>query len=192
MVTHSLKAADRGVERMNVMIHDLVDAARAEGRQIELHREPVDLRAYLQEYLQRSATAISATRIQLDLPDDLPTVCADYNRLERILTNLLTNAMKYSDAGMPVLVRACRTDGEVSLSIIDQGHGIAPEDQSHLFERFFRTAGARKAEGIGLGLYITRQLVEAHGGRIWVESAVGKGSAFTFTLPVACEGGDQT
>lgn len=184
MIAQGLKAVDRGVERMNVMIQDLVDAARTEGRQLELKCETVDLRAYLPEYIRRSATAIDTARIQLDLPSDLPPVPADYNRLERILTNLLTNALKYSDPGTPVLVRARQMDDHIEVSMTDQGHGIDPEDLPHLFDRFFRAKGT-KAEGIGLGLYITKQLVEAHGGHIWVVSEVGIGSTFYFTLPVA-------
>jgi signal transduction histidine kinase len=111
---------------------------------------------------------------------------ADYNRLERILTNVLSNALKYSDPGTPVWVRARQTGHEVEVAITDQGYGIAPDDLSRLFERFYRAKETR-AEGIGLGLYITKQLVEAHGRRIWVESEVGKGSTFTFTLPVVQE-----
>ena len=127
---------------------------------------------------------METSRIQEEIPADLPPVCADYARLERILINLLSNALKYSDPGTPVRLRAWQQDGQVVVAVSDQGRGIAPEEIPHLFERFYRTAGARKAEGIGLGLYITRILVEAHGGRIWVESEVGKGSTFSFSLPI--------
>jgi PAS domain S-box-containing protein len=185
MVAQGLHAVDRGIARMNAMIQDLVDAARAEGRQLELQREAVDLRAYLPDLLRRSATAMETARIMLDVSGDLPPVAADYNRLERILLNLLTNALKYSDPGTPVLLRARRRDDMAEVSITDQGRGIAPEDLPHLFERFYRVQDERRAEGVGLGLYITRQLVEAHGGRIWAESELSKGSTFTFTLPLA-------
>jgi two-component system phosphate regulon sensor histidine kinase PhoR len=110
---------------------------------------------------------------------------ADPNRLERILGNLLSNALKYSDPGTEVLVSARNTDGEVTISVVDQGRGIAPEDLPRIFGRFYRSITARKAEGLGLGLHITRLLVEAHGGRIWAESELGKGSSFSFTLPMA-------
>ena len=105
--------------------------------------------------------------------------------------NMLSNALKYSDPGTPVCLQAREKDGQVVVTISDQGKGIAPEDLPHLFERFYRAKGTRKTEGIGLGLYITRVLVEAHGGRLWVESEVGKGSTFFFTLPVAQEEGHQ-
>jgi signal transduction histidine kinase len=183
----ALNAIRRGIRRMDVMIQDLTDTARAEGGQLTLDRQPVRLQAYLPELLARSASVLEVTRISVNLPAALPLVCADYDRFERILTNLLTNALKYSDPGTPVEVTAQRQDGDVVLAITDQGQGISADAIPHLFERFYRVPGARKAEGIGLGLYITKLLVEAHGGRIWVESEVGKGSTFSFTLPVADE-----
>ncbi|MHB0938506.1 MAG: PAS domain-containing protein [Armatimonadota bacterium] len=189
MIADSLRAADRGIDRMNVMIQDLVDSARAEGRQLALQREAVDLRAYLPEFLRRSAAALETERVTLEVPGDLPPVWADYNRLERIFTNLLSNALKYSAPETPVIIRVRRTDDAVEVSVSDQGQGIAPEDLSHVFERFYRAKGGQKSEGIGLGLYITRLLVEAHGGQIRAESEIGKGSTFSFTLPVVPESG---
>jgi two-component system CheB/CheR fusion protein len=179
------QAIRRSVYRMDGMIQDLTDMARLEGGQFQLHCEPVNLADYLTQLLQRSSAALEVNRIQLDIPADLPPVRADDNRLDRIMTNLLSNALKYSDPGTPVLIRVRRLNDIVAVSITDQGRGIAPDDLPHLFERFYRTTTARKIEGIGLGLYITRMLVEAHGGHIEVVSEVGKGSTFSFTLPIA-------
>ena len=109
---------------------------------------------------------------------------ADADRLDRMLLNLLTNAQKYSDPGTPVQVRALPREHEVVISVTDQGGGITPEDLPHLFSRFYRAKGARRADSIGLGLYITRLLVEAHGGDVRVESEPGKGSTFSFSLPI--------
>ena len=181
----SLNAADRGIDRMNVMIQDMVDATRFEGGQLRLNLQQVDLGSYLDDLLTRAATVLNVRRIRVKVPVHLPPVAADYDRLERIFMNLLSNALKYSEPDTPVTIRARRTNGEVEVSVSDQGRGISPEDLPHLFERFYRGKGERTAEGIGLGLYIARMLVEAHGGRVWVESAVGKGSTFYFTLPVA-------
>ena len=183
-IQQSLAAIDRGAECMNLMIQDLVDATRGEGGQLKLKRDMVALPGYLEDLLQRVRMTMETPRIQVDMPGELPPVCADYARLERILVNLLSNALKYSAPDTPVLIRARRKDGEVEVSVTDQGMGIAPEDLPHLFERFYRAKGAQK-EGIGLGLYITKLLVEAHGGRIRVESEIGQGSTFSFTLPVA-------
>jgi len=184
-VLFSVGAIQRSAQRMQVMIQDLTDAARWEGGQLELKYEPIVLRPYLLDVLQRNAEVLDTERIRLEISADLAAVSADANRLERIFINLLSNALKYSDPGTPVLVRARQADHEVDVSITDQGKGIEPEDLPHLFERFYRAISARKAEGIGLGLYITRVLVEAHGGHIRVESELGKGSTFSFTLPIA-------
>ena len=185
LLLDSTSAILRGAQRMNVMIQDLVDAARFEGGQLTLERRPVDLRNYLDNLLQRSALSMEVERVTLDLPADLPPVAADYNRIERVFTNLLSNAMKYSDPGTPVRVCARQLDGDVEVRVSDRGRGIPAENLPHLFERFYRVTGGRNIEGLGLGLYITRLLVEAHGGHIRVESELGQGSTFIFTLPVA-------
>ena len=180
----SIEAIQRGVRRMNGMIEDLVDTARLDGGHLQLACAPLDLSAYLAEFLQRSAPVLPVERVCLELPADLPRVAADANRLERIITNLLSNALKYSDPDTPVLARAQGQAGEVVVAIADRGRGIPPHDLPHLFERFYRSKSARSAEGLGLGLCITKMLIEAHGGRIWVESELGKGSTFYFTLPI--------
>ncbi|MGQ9682087.1 MAG: PAS domain S-box protein [Anaerolineae bacterium] len=173
-------------QRMNTMIQDLVDAARSEAGQIELKRQPIDLRAFTTALKQRLAASLQTARITIEMPADLAPVFADPLRLERILTNLWSNALKYSAPGTPVTVTAAPRDAEVVTSVMDRGRGIPPEDLPHLFKRYFRTERAKEAgEGLGLGLYITRRLVEAHGGRIWAESEVGRGSTFSFSLPVA-------
>lgn len=187
VITDSLYAMRRGVKRMTAMIDDLTELARIEGGQLQLKRVPVEMAAYLQDFLQRSATVLDLPRIHLDLAPEVPPVPADYDRLDRIFSNLLSNALKYSDPGTPVQVRVCQQDGEVVVSITDHGHGIPPDDVSHLFQRFYRVIGEQRAEGIGLGLYITKVLVEAHDGHIWVESEVGIGSTFYFTLPLAAK-----
>ncbi len=175
----------RNVQRMNTMIQDLVDMARLEGQQFTLNLAVVELQRYLPDLLMRLRGILPVYRITIEIPEDLPPLRADYDRLERILLNLLTNAFKYSEVDTPVRVRASRQHDDIVIAISDRGRGIPPQDIPHLFERFYRASGDRKAEGIGLGLYITRLLVEAHGGRIQVESEVGKGSTFTFTLPMA-------
>ena len=181
-----LEAIQRSATRMNAMIQDLVDVTRLESGQLPLTTEPVDLNAYLTNLLSRTETLIDYARIQVDLPADLPPVSADYNRLERIFINLLSNALKYSTPDTPVIVRARPEEGMVCVSITDQGPGIPPEERPNLFQRYYRANSTRTTEeGIGLGLYITKLLVEAHGGRVWVESEVGTGSTFSFTLPVA-------
>jgi signal transduction histidine kinase len=120
------------------------------------------------------------------LPQDLPPVEADRAKLRRILLNLLSNALKFTQKGGRVEVRAEREDKHVRISVSDTGVGIAPEDVDRLFDKYAqaRSRATRGEKGTGLGLYITRQLVELHGGEIKVESKLGKGSTFTFTLPI--------
>ncbi|MHB9109951.1 MAG: sensor histidine kinase [Armatimonadota bacterium] len=178
-------AVMRGVKRMNAMIDDLVEAARLEGGQMRLDLQPVALADYLPSFLARNTGVLHPDRINIEVAPGATPVLADGARMERILINLLTNAQKYSAAGTPIQLNVYPQDQQLTVSIVDQGPGISSDDLPHLFDRFYRAQGERRAEGIGLGLYITRLLVEAHGGRIWVESAVGKGSTFSFTLPVA-------
>jgi len=184
-LTLSTSTIDRNVQRMNMMIQDLVDMASLEGQQLVLALDSILLQSYLPDLLARLQSILPTHRVQTNIPADLPPVRADYNRLERVLLNLLTNAFKYSTAETPVRIDARRQGEEIVIAVSDQGSGIAPEDLPHLFERFFRAGGERKSEGIGLGLYISKLLVEAHGGRIWAESEVGTGSTFFFTLPMA-------
>ena len=173
-------------QRMDALIADLVESARLEAGQIKLEPRPVRLQDYASELKERLAATMDVTRIRAEVPVDLPSVCADPARLDRILTNLLSNALKYSAPGTPVEVTAQRQGDEVVTSVTDHGPGISPEELPRLFQRYFRTRAAGEArEGLGLGLFITRRLVEAHGGRIWVESEVGTGSTFSFSLPIA-------
>ncbi|MGI5835672.1 MAG: ATP-binding protein [Chloroflexota bacterium] len=181
----SVDAIITGAMRMNTMIQDLVDSARMESGQLRLQKQPIELNTFLVDMLERNSTAMAVQRVRLGIPYDLPPVNADPSRLERIFTNLVSNALKYSPAETEVLINAERVNEVVRVSVSDQGPGIPTEDIPNLFQRFYRARGTRKTEGLGLGLYITRMLVEAHGGKIWVESEPGKGSTFYFTLPRA-------
>lgn len=179
------EALVQGAERLNGMIEEMVEAARLAGGSIQLQRVPIRIQDFAADLLTRVSAGIDTSRIRIRIPSDLPPVCADPARLERILVNLLTNALKYSSPEEPVEL-GCAADGkEVLCSVRDRGQGIDPHDLPHIFERFYRPRGGRKAGSVGLGLYIARALVEAHGGRIWVESEAGKGSTFYATLPVA-------
>ncbi len=184
-LSQSAEAILTSARRMNSMIQDLVDVARRESGQLEIKRTPTALASTVLDLTRRMAGVLDTDRIRVEIPREMPSVWADPDRLDRILTNLLTNALKYSLPGTQVQLSARRENGEVVVSISDQGPGIPAEEIPRLFQRFYRGSHSRTAEGLGLGLYITRMLVEAHGGRIWVESTPGKGSTFSFTLPIA-------
>lgn len=181
-----VQAILKSANRMNVMIQDLVDLARAEAGELGLNCQPVGLPAFVRALRRQQVAALETKRITIVPPDGLPPVYADPDRLERILVNLLSNAIKYSPSGTPVTVTFSQRPGEVVTTITDQGVGIPAEELAHLFHRYFRTSSGREhGQGLGLGLYITRCLVEAHGGRIWAESQEGQGSRFSFSLPLA-------
>jgi PAS domain S-box-containing protein len=183
LLRQSVEAIGRAAKRMDVMIEDLVTTARLEGGQLQLVRTPVALARWLPDFLARHASVFDPSRITVEMPDHVPLLHADDDRLERILTNLLSNALKYSGRDSMVRLRVQPGDAAVTLQVIDGGQGIAAHDVPHLFEKFYRAGSTRMADGIGLGLYITKMMVEAHGGTITVESTMGQGSTFTVTLP---------
>lgn len=182
-VAESVEAILQGTKGMSDMIDALLDTAYLESGQMRLKTEPVDLRSFVENYLRRSEIALDRERITFHIPPGFPPVQADPLRLERILANLLTNAVKYSPPATPVRVEVREDGTQVRICVIDEGPGIDPGDMPHIFERFYRVKKERKGKGIGLGLYISRLLVEAHGGRIGVECGPGGGCIFSFTLP---------
>ncbi len=181
----STEAVINSAQRMGVTLRDLVDLTELEaGQRLKLNREPLDLLGFVLQLKHRLAGLLNTERIRAVAPEGLPQVMADPDRLERILANLLSNALKYSEPDTEVTVALSRRDGEVVTSVADRGRGIPAEEMPVLFQPYQRAemVGA-PLERLGLGLYVTKGLVEAHGGRIWVESEVGKGSTFSFTLP---------
>lgn len=192
VLRQSVEGILKGAERMNALIEDLLDSARLETGQVQLEKRALELEPFVCDMLRRSAHTVSGRRITVDVPADLPPVSADPNRLERVLMNLLTNAMKYSPPASDIVIGAKWLEKEVKVFVTDQGIGIALEDLPYIFDRFYRARGIRKTPGFGLGLDIAKGLVEAHGGRIWVESELGKGSSFYFTLPLAYDSDNCT
>jgi signal transduction histidine kinase len=168
--------------RMDRMLRDLADSARSEVGNLELVPKPISLRPFVDDMLVAADGVLESARVENAVPPVLPAVLADPDRLDRILTNLVGNALKYSPRR--VVVQAAADGPAVRVSVADEGAGIAAEDLPRIFDRYYR--GQRhEGEGLGLGLFIVRKLVEAHGGRIWAESRPGEGSTFTFTLPAA-------
>jgi signal transduction histidine kinase len=169
------------------LIDDVLDLAKVEAGQIELEVTPFSLREALERgvVIVRERATREDVRVQLQSDPDVDTVVGDERRIRQVVFNLLSNAVKFAPAGSTVDVAAARVDGEVQISVSDSGPGIAPEDQARIFEEFQQAAAGREQrEGTGLGLALSRRLVELHGGHIWVDSEVGKGSTFVFTLPM--------
>ncbi len=172
-------------QRMNAMIQDLLDTARLEAGQTILHPERLDLRAVARDAIESLAPTEDEARVRVAMAESLPPVRADRRATERVIANLVSNALKFSPEGSPVEVDVRGRDGEVVVSVTDLGAGIPPEALPHLFEKYFRTTAGKEHGGLGLGLYLSRLIVDASGGRIWATSQVGQGSTFRFSLPVA-------
>ena len=170
------------------LIDDLLDATAIEQGQLELHVREVDLRAYLESARRANALLAEAKgiRLVLDLPEQLPTVSFDEERINQVVSNLLSNAFKFSNSDTTVTVGARVAGRRVEVFVADQGPGIQHGDLSKLFTEYGR-ANARPTGGersTGLGLAIVKRLVEAHGGEVTLESRLGEGSTFTFSLPL--------
>jgi signal transduction histidine kinase len=178
----------RSCERLSAMIQDLSDSAQLEAGRMHLAPQPVDVAALVGDLLDRLQGGLDVERVRFSAPADLPPAMVDPRQLERILVNLVSNALKYSPVQTEVEVRAAPVEGGVEIAVVDRGVGITPEDQVHLFDRWFRARGTRRPEGLGLGLYITRLLVEAQGGRVHVASAPGQGADFRVVFPAAPRG----
>ena len=176
--------AEQNVKRMNAMLEELREATTLESHGVALELMTCELRELVAGVVDRMGDA-GARRISIEADDASPHyVLGETFRLERVVTNLLTNALKYSADDAPVRAQVERRGGKVELTVVDRGIGIAPENIEVLFDRYYRTtAGKNRASGLGLGLYIARLIVATHGGRIDVSSKVGHGSAFTVTLP---------
>ena len=170
------------VDRMARLIDDLADVVRLEEGHLPLQREPLDLVALARECAAAAEEQSARHAVRVEAPD--ASVCGAWDRvrLGQVLENLLGNALKHGAEEGEVVVRVEERDGEALISVQDSGPGIDPEHVPHLFDRFYRASTS--STGLGLGLYISRILVEAHGGRIWVESRPGQGSTFTMALPL--------
>jgi signal transduction histidine kinase len=168
------------------LINDVLDLSKVEAGQVELEVAPFSLRGVLESgvVMVRERATRDGVHVALALPLDVDVVTGDERRVRQVIFNLLSNAVKFTPAGGAVDVRAAQLNGEVTVSVADTGPGLAPEDHDRVFEEFQQTeAGVEQREGSGLGLALSKRLVELHGGRIWVDSELGKGSTFVFTLP---------
>jgi two-component system sensor histidine kinase ChiS len=182
---------ERNTQNLIELVNDLLDASKLESGTMRLDVASLNLREMIKE-LRETMLLPLAREKEIELvetfPEDLPLVEADRAKLRRILLNLLSNALKFTGKGGRVEVRADAQseDGRVRISVSDTGVGIAPEDVDRLFDKYeqTRSRATRGEKGTGLGLYITKQLVELHGSEITVKSELGKGSTFSFTLPI--------
>jgi PAS domain S-box-containing protein len=182
----ALRHARQLLLRLTTLINDLLDASRIESGRLALHPQPTQLDALIEHVIHGTERQYDAQRrIHFHRPAQPLQVRGDPYRLEQVIINLLENALKYSPDGGPIHISLEERDSLALLSVRDHGIGIPADQQQHLFERYFRArnASTQSYGGLGLGLYICRDIVERHGGRIWVESEVGRGSTFYVALP---------
>lgn len=185
-VLHRTNIAIKQLDRMTKLIESMLDISRVDSCGLTLAREPVDLHALCCEVAECFADQLAAVTVSLG-PRTRPgatIVQGDRYRLEQVVSNLLANGIKYG-AGSPVSLRVTAGADGVRLTVTDRGLGVATEDVERIFERFERAVPHVKISGLGLGLYICRQIVEAHGGKIWAQSALGEGTTFIVELPGA-------
>jgi signal transduction histidine kinase len=170
------------------LINDILDLSKVEAGQVELERGLFSLREALERgmVMVRERATKNGVRVQLELDPAVDLVEGDERRIRQVVFNLLSNAVKFTPTGGQVDVSTSRVDGEVLIAVADTGPGISSIDQERIFEEFqqARDVNGERPEGTGLGLALSRTLVELHGGRIWVASVPGEGSTFIFTLPV--------
>lgn len=180
-----LTAIEEEADRLNKLVGNLLYASRIQAGGLQMDIGPLDLGNLIEVVTRRLHAKSPDTSIIVDIPEQLPTVMADRDRIEEVLQNLLDNAIKYSPRERRITIAAHATGEEVIASISDVGMGISLREQKQIFDRFQRVGDpmAQATPGAGLGLYICRAIVEAHGGRIWVESTLHAGSTFSFSLP---------
>jgi signal transduction histidine kinase len=187
-----LERMERGAQRMSRLIQDLLDTASIQGGRLSVAATPLEVAPQIAEALETMQTMAASKCLCLEskLPAEIPAVCADSARFQQVLVNLLSNAIKFTTEGGTISVGAEASEGIVTFSVRDTGPGIAEADVSRLFDRFWQARRTARL-GTGLGLFIVKGIVETHGGKIWVESKLGVGSTFFFTLPAAASRADE-
>ncbi|MCK4863609.1 MAG: HAMP domain-containing histidine kinase, partial [Dehalococcoidales bacterium] len=187
-----LQIIDRETVHLGNLINSLLDLSRLESGRFQINKQLMPIRDVILDSVKSFHTLARDKDINLheDIPAQLPKMEIDGERFRQVVINLLSNAVKYSDPGGSVTIKVEKHDNELLFLVSDHGVGMSEESFLHLFERFYRAEDKLARAGTGLGLYITKQIIEAHGGQIWAESKIGEGSTFSFTLPLFSKGGN--
>jgi signal transduction histidine kinase len=181
-----LEIIDAECDNLSEIVRDLLESSTIDAGFLEIEKEPLLLPRLAQQAVREIARRTKIHRFLVTFADDFPMVEADSERIRQVLHNLLDNAVKYSPDGGLIVVRGEVCPSEVIISVADQGVGIAPEDLNRLFDKYFRvkSGSGHRVPGTGLGLPIAQTIVKNHGGRIWAESQLGKGTTLYFSLPL--------
>jgi PAS domain S-box-containing protein len=187
-----LQIIDREALHLGNLINSLLDMSRLEAGRFQINRKLIPVRDYFTDPVKSFYSLARDKNITLseNIPEQLPEMEVDGERLRQVVINLLGNAIKFSDPGGSVTIKVEKQKDQMLFQVSDHGIGISEAAKAHLFERFFRAEGEMVRGGTGLGLYISKQIIEAHGGRIWADSKLGEGSTFSFTLPLNGKGGN--
>ncbi|MDD5127539.1 MAG: ATP-binding protein [Dehalococcoidales bacterium] len=183
-----LQSIDKDADRLSRLVNDLLMMSRLEAGTLTVVKKPHRLADIISGVKDRLDSIALRHHLRVDIPEELPPVVADDGRIGEVLTNLVENATKHAETGTVITISACVNEGrKIEISVSDEGIGIPEELQQKIFQRFYQVENSKRGnrKGTGLGLAICRGIIEAHGGRIWVASASGKGAKFSFTLPVS-------
>jgi two-component system sensor histidine kinase KdpD len=184
-----IETIEQNLGRLELLVNDILESARLEAGTIALYRRPIDLVNRTQRVLERLSPLLERKRqwSTLEVAPHLPWVRADGKRFEQIMTCLIDNATKFAPPASAIEVALSLANGAVQMSVADTGPGVPPGEREHIFDKFYIAAADKALAGVGLGLFICRELVRLHGGCIWVEDRPSGGSRFCFTLPIAAE-----
>jgi PAS domain S-box-containing protein len=187
VVRDGLQVIEDEADRLTELIENLLDATRLQAGKLALRFEPLQLDQLAGQLVERFKTQTTEHTFKVTFPRKFPVVQGDEKRLTQVLSNLLNNAIKYSPNGGSITVSGEALDHAVKIAVSDQGIGLPQNEEERVFERFYRVDNAlsRETQGAGLGLYIVRSIVEAHGGRIWADSTPGRGTTINFTIPTS-------
>ncbi len=184
VVQESLEVIEEEADHLSELIENLLDASRLQAGAFKINQADVSLDRVAERLAERFRTQTSRHEIVVDFPQNFPVILGDEDRLEQVLANLISNAIKYSPEGGEIRIQGQVRPDEVIVCVNDQGPGVAVQDAPHIFDRFYRSANAtRTMKGAGLGLYLAKAVVEAHRGRIWVEPSDATGAHICFSLP---------
>jgi PAS domain S-box-containing protein len=188
IVQDSLQVIEEEADRLTELIENLLDASRLQAGGLAVQLSDVDLPSLSRRVMERMMTQAEQHQFIIDIPENFPIIVGDETRLSQVLINLVSNAIKYSPQGGVVKIAGEVRSQQVIVCVSDQGPGIAAGDIPHVFDRFYRASDAsRTTKGAGLGLYLARAVIEAHGGRIWVDPKPGEGARICFSLPLRGE-----
>ncbi|MCP4611449.1 MAG: histidine kinase, partial [Planctomycetes bacterium] len=182
-----LRTINQESDALTHVIENLEEMSKLEAGIITMEKAPIRISVLIGRLATKLRNRARERQFEINISPDLPEIYADSTRIEKVFTNLVTNAVSYSEKGTRITLEATLLNDEIIISITDQGIGIPPEHLDKVFDRFYRLESgiARRRGGTGLGLPISKWIVEAHGGTIWVESEEGKSSKFSFSLPIA-------